>query len=37
MNLHAAKAGPIAIDMAFWSAEGRVLQRVPFQIRGQAK
>lgn len=26
MNLHATKVGPIEIDMAFWSAEGRVLQ-----------
>jgi hypothetical protein len=37
MTLHATEAGPIEIDMAFWSAEGKVLQRVPFAIRGEAK
>ncbi len=37
MNLHATEAGPIEIDMAFWSAEGQVLQRVPLRIRGEAR
>ena len=37
LNLHAVEPGPIDIELAFWSAEGRVLQNVPFQIKGEAR
>ena len=36
-TLYALEPGPIDIEIAFWSAEGRVLQHVPFQIRGEAR
>jgi hypothetical protein len=35
--LYASEPGPIDIELAFWSAEGKVLQHVPFHIRGEVR
>jgi hypothetical protein len=37
LEMQVDEAGPFQIDMAFWTVEPRVLRRVPFTIRGDAR
>lgn len=37
LELQASESGPFSIDLAFWTAEPRVLRRVPFTVRGEAR
>jgi hypothetical protein len=37
LEVRADELGPFNIELAFWTAEPRVLRRVPFTVRGEAR